>query len=153
MVTTASEYFEEVRRAAMDVEKCSRMISELDGGYIPSMSRQDQISGRGGKSDPTADAFDERSAAMRYAVKRRDVCEELIGDALAVIDSLRRIFCSKADVLEMHYIDLKPWREVASTIGISESTARYWRDQLFEWLDACPRAYVMASRYADIHNM
>ena len=149
---TASEYFDGVRRASIEVERCQRLIDELKDGDIPT-SQSVGPHGKGDHSDPTASAFAAMVSMMDGAVKRRDACLELLGESLAVIDSLRRVFCRKADVLEAHYINLRTWSDIALEFHVSERTVRNWRDSLFEWMDQYPRSYILACRYIDTYNI
>lgn len=145
----ARAYFADVRRASIEVEQCQRIINLLKSGELPPRATVDGAHGKGNHSDPTAASFVAMVEEMDKAVKRRDMCTELIGEALVIIESLRKIYSAKADVLELYYIDCLSWRDVASRMHIADSTARFWANQLFDWLDSCPTAYIMACRYID----
>ena len=149
---SAVDYFDGVRRAAVEVERCQRLINELRDGDIPRHS-SDGPHGKGAYSDPTADTYAAMVSMMDGAIRRRDACQELIGEALVIIDGLRRVYDRMAEVMELYYIDLKTWREIAEDLHVAESTARHWRDQMVAWLDDHPRAYVMACRFIDVYNI
>ena len=149
---SASEYFDGVRRAAIEVERCHRLIDELRSGTIPRTIAEGPH-GKGDYSDPTADAFAAMVSMMDAAVKRRDACLCLIGESLAMIESLRKVFTRNADVLELYYIELRTWAEIAEDMHVADITVRRWRDELFEWLDQYPRSYVMACRFIEAYNI
>lgn len=147
----AWEFFADVRRASMKVEDCQRIISALKGGPIATSS-SDGPHGKGDHSDPTATAFLRTVETMAAAIRQRDICTEIIGEALQIIDSLRHVpsVADKADVLELYYVDCQTWDEVGEHYGIAESTARMWRDDLLAFIDAHPLAYIMSVRYAEL---
>ena len=62
--------------------------------------------------------------------------EETIGEALARIDGLRTLFGRKADVLEMRYIDLAAWDEIAAELGVDKRKAHRWHDMVCDWVDS-----------------
>lgn len=68
--------------------------------------------------------------------------EEIIGEALRYIEGLRRVYCRKADAMEMHYIDLMPWADVADEMGRDARTVMRWRDELCDWCDSVGWAHV-----------
>ena len=138
-----------MRKASAKVEQCQRVINELKGGSIPP-AHMDGGHGAGSHSDPTAAAFFRSVLLMDQSIRQRDVCTVILGEALQLIDALRSVFGRKADVLEWYYIDLRTWRDIANELGIAESTARMWRDDLFLHIDTHPAAYIMAAKYEDI---
>lgn len=146
---SAYDYFADVRKASAKVEQCQRIINELKGGSIPP-ALMDGGHGSGDHSDPTAAAFFRSVYLMDQSTRQRDVCTVIIGEALQLIAALRTTFGDKADVLELYYIDLCTWRDIAERFGIAESTARMWRDDLFLHIDTHPNAYIMAATYEDI---
>ena len=91
--------------------------------------------GEGGRSslpgDPTARAAE--SAARARATLAST--EETIGEALARIEGLRQVVGDHAIVLEMRHVDLMPWADIASQLGITTRTARRWRDVACDWAD------------------
>ena len=70
--------------------------------------------------------------------------ERVIGDGLRYIAGLRLVWSRKADVIEMHYVDLMPWADVAAELHIDRRTAMRWRDDLFAWCDLVGWAHVAA---------
>ena len=140
----AREYFEMVSRAAAEVERCQREIGELADG-VPPMGGGD--GGHGStQADPTYAAFVTREQLLADAHSRMDAAQEVIGEALALIDGLRRIFCRKADVLELRYIDLLPWAAVADQLGVARSTAFQWHADVMAFVDSTPRVYILGMR-------
>ena len=145
----AREYFADVRRASSMVEQCQRIINELKHGAIPAPAHSNSPHGMGDHSDPTATAFFRSVYMMDSAIKQRDVCTVLLGEALQIIDALHSVAGDKADVLELYYIDLMLWSEVAQHYGVSPSTVRMWRDELFGIIDSNPTSYLMAAKYEE----
>lgn len=148
---SAREFFADVRRASIRVEDCQRIISALKGGPI-SVASSDGPRGKGEHSDPTAAAFLRTVETMAAAIRQRDICTEVIGEALQIIEALRHVpsVAGKANVLELYYIDCQTWSDIGAHFGIAESTARMWRDDLFAFIDAQPHAYIMGARYAEL---
>lgn len=70
--------------------------------------------------------------------------EHVIGEALRYVEGLRRVFSRKADVIELHYIDLMSWADVAAEMGRTRQTCMAWRDQLLDWCDMVGWAHVAA---------
>ena len=103
----------EVRRCSAKIEDCQRVISEIEYD-IAMPSSPDGRHSTGVATDP-------------------------VFSALVLIGDLRRIFCRKADVLEIYYVDRKTWAEVAESMGIAERTARTWRDELVAFIDSVPQ--------------
>ena len=149
---SAADYFDGVRRAAVEVERCQRLINELRDGDIPRHS-SDGPHGKGAYSDPTADTYAAMVSMMDGAIRRRDACQELIGEALVIIDGLRRVYDRMAEVMELYYVDLKTWDEIADELHVSNRTVRRWRDVQLSWLDDHPRSYVMACRFISTYNI
>lgn len=144
----AREYFDSVRRAASSLEGLARVIDEIEeGGPLPTGT------GAGVRtstpSDPTASAAFKRSEILAGLKAEYDASLELVGEALQVIDGLRRCFSRKAEVMELHYIDCLDWDDVGDELGIARRTAIRWRDEMVAWLDANQRAYVLGCRFID----
>ena len=147
MDVPAKDYFQSVRRASERIEECQRIISELQEELPPNHARGGGRSST--TSDPTYSAMVERDRMLTDAVLDRDKCLELVGEALAIIEGLRRIFSRKADVLELYYIDCLSWQDVADGIGIGKTTAHTWNRELLAWVDDNPRAYITSCRFVD----
>ena len=145
---TARQYFDGVRRASEEVERCQRIIGELSDGETPVQSGGGPR-GKGETSDPVWAAFSARERALADATARMDAAQELIGEALALIEGLRRVYCRKADVLELRYIDLLPWAAVADRLGVTERTVYLWRDEVLRFVDSTPRVYILGLRCGD----
>lgn len=123
---TAREYFDAVAHAAREL-RAAQLVVEFGPARGEGGGRPDPSSG-----GPTA----AQAAAVIEAQERIDACTDTIGDALALIEGLRLVYSRKADAVEMRYVDLMPWDGVAAELGVTERTARRWRDELFEWVDA-----------------
>ena len=69
-------------------------------------------------------------------LRELDACEECVGEALGLIDGVRRAFETPWwRVLELYYIDGMAWQDVAADMGVNEKTCRRWRDAACDWLD------------------
>ena len=128
----AREYFEAVSQAVRQ-HRAAELVLQFG----------EPRSGSGGVSssavsDPTARAAEAAARAKRTMADT----EEVIGGALARIDGLRMVVGRRADVLEMRYIDLMAWPEIAEGLGVSPSTARRWHDVACDWADAHGWAHV-----------
>lgn len=141
---SAREYFGEVLRASEEVEQCQRVINELADGLPP---RHGGGAVRAsGTSDPVYAAFITRTIRLAEARATMDRDNLLIGEALALIDGLRRVFCRKADVLELRYVDRMSWSHVADELGVSVRTAYGWHKDVMAFVDETPRAYILGLR-------
>ena len=121
---TAREYLEGV---ASDVRAHRRAELLLTFGPASGGMR-----GGSGLTDPVQARFESDERA-RAAMART---EETIGEALARIDGLRTLFGRKADVLEMRYIDLAAWDEIAAELGVDKRKAHRWHDMVCDWVDS-----------------
>lgn len=129
MAETAREYFEDVAEAVRQHRQ-----AELILAFGPP-----RRSGAGaGISDPVA----ARAASDESARATMDATEQRIGEGLRRIGELRRIFARMADVVEMHYVDLMPWGDVADEIGIGERTAKRWCGNVFAYIDSVGWAHL-----------
>lgn len=71
-----------------------------------------------------------------------DATEETIGDGLRVIEGLRRVYPGMAEVLELRHIDLLSWKDVADSLHVSVSSARYYQETIFKFVDVVGLARV-----------
>lgn len=144
----ARDYFEGVRRAAESIEGLTSAIRDIESGEpLPTGAGAGVRSTT--PSDPTAAAAFKRGEVLADLKAERDAALETVGEALQVIEGLRRCFSRKAEVIELHYIDGLGWGDVGAAIGVDRRTALRWRDELCAWLDANPRAYVLGCRFVD----
>ena len=146
----AREYFGEVRRAAERIEELGRTISGVEDGELAVGRIGGRVPRASGVGDPTATEAEARRRFVVAARAERDAALEVVGEALQVIEGLRRCFSRKAEVMEMYYVDRMEWDQAADAIGVGRATAIRWRDEMCDWLDASPRAYVMGCRFLDI---
>lgn len=123
---TALEYFEDVSRAVREHRE-----AELTLTFGPARTGAPRGPSSPSSGGPTVSRFlsDERAREVLRST------EATIGEALGRIGGLRIIFSRKADVLELHYVDLVPWDGVASSLRVSRATAMRWRDELLDWVD------------------
>ncbi len=129
---TAREYFAGVEREAKAHRRAELLLEfgPPTGGA------------RGGKgpADPVQARFESDQRA-RAELERTGAA---IGEALERIEAIRGLFGRKADVLEMRYIDLLAWDEIAHEFAVSIRTAYNWRNVLCDWADSFGWARAMS---------
>ena len=135
------EYFDAVRRASEDIERCRRTIDEL-ADWLPSR-RGVPVGSPHGSSDPVYSSYTLHEAMLSQAKADMNAALEMVGEALVYIGGLRHLSPRMADVLELYYVDRLSWGEVAAELHIGRSTARLWRNIVCDEADKLPRAYVM----------
>lgn len=143
---TAREYFNRVRRDSVALQGYLREIEALKDGIVPS---GETMRGAKGAGDPVFGTIVRASEMLASVEAKRDAALESIGEALAIIEGARRAMGSKADAVELYYIDVLEWDAVAQELGVSERTARYWANDVFAMLDATPPAYIVGLRGAN----
>ena len=143
---TAREYFNRVRRDSVALQGYLREIEALKDGIVPS---GETMRGAKGAGDPVFGTIVRASEMLASVEAKRDAALESIGEALAIIEGARRAMGSKADAVELYYIDVLEWDAVAQELGVSERTARYWASDVFVMLDATPPAYIVGLRGAN----
>lgn len=124
-----------------------REIEALKDGIVPSSA--ETMRGANGVGDPVFGTIVRASEMLASVEAKRDAALESIGEALAIIEGARRAMGSKADAVELYYIDVLEWDAVAQELGVSERTARYWASDVFAMLDATPPAYIVGLRGAN----
>lgn len=124
---TAREYFESVADAVR-----SHRRAELALAFGP-----EPCGGGGGPADPASGGpTASRALANERAREAMERSELAIGEGLARVEELRRIFSRKADAVELRYVDLLPWDDVGRELDVDRRTAMRWRDELFDWVDS-----------------
>ena len=144
---TARDYFNRVRRDSVALQGYLREIDALKDGIVPSSA--ETMRGAKGAGDPVFGTIVRASEMLASVEAKRDAALESIGEALAIIEGARRAMGSKADAVELYYIDVLEWDDVARELGVSERTARYWANDVFAMLDATPPAYIVGLRGAN----
>lgn len=144
----ARTFFNDVRRASGDIEDCERAIQTLND-ELPPVSSGGVNHGGAGESDPVLGAVVTREKLLGEYRTRRDEALEIVGEGLIFIAALRRIFCRKADVLELYYVDCMTMRDIADEIGVGVGTVYRWRDEVLAFVDNNPQAYVLALRFME----
>lgn len=122
---TAREYLEGVSSAlrAAEAAVLAAQVGDRPGG--------------GGARDPLSGGPTEsRALALVAASARARQAEALARECRARIGGLRLLFARKADALELRYVGGLAWEGVAARLGVNERTARRWRDELCDWVDA-----------------
>lgn len=143
---TAREYFNRVRRDSVALQGYLREIEALKDGIVPS---GETMRGAKGAGDPVFGTIVRATEMLASVEAKRDAALESIGEALAIIEGARRAMGSKADAVELYYIDVLEWDAVSQELGVSERTARYWASDVFAMLDATPPAYIVGLRGAN----
>ena len=119
----AREYFEGVAAAARSLR-----AAELELEFGPAA----RGGGGGGPADPVLSrALADEGARARAAAARR-----ALDEARARVAWLRPLCGRKADALELRYVRLMAWDVVGAELGVDGRTARRWRDELCDWVDA-----------------
>lgn len=127
----AMELFEEARR-------CSERIEELQCaiGEPPPSRSSDGMPRGGGTSDPTARMAEHAIDGVADMEREMESCQQVVGEALAIVDGLRRAFETPWwRAVELYYIDRLSWAQVAEEMGIPKRTCLRWRDSAFDWVD------------------
>lgn len=143
---TARDYFNRVRRDSVALQGYLREIEALKDGIVPS---GETMRGAKGAGDPVFGTIVRATEMLASVEAKRDAALESIGEALAIVEGARRAMGSKADAVELYYIDVLEWDAVAQELGVSERTARYWANDVFAMLDATPPAYIVGLRGAN----
>lgn len=124
---TAREFFDQVSAAVRDGREAAMLLEYGCGGGC---SGGGQVR-RSEPSDPVQARFDADEAAR----ERLESARGTVADGLRVVAGLRRVYARKADAVELRYIRLMPWQDVADAMGIGRRTAIAWADQLLDWVD------------------
>lgn len=130
---TAMDYFEAASAAAREMREAELVLQ-----FGP-----DACGASGGAGDPSSGGPTfARFVSDEQARATIDACGRTVGEARKRCAELRLIFSRKADAVELHYVDLMPWEEVAAELRVSRRTAIAWRDQMFEWVDSLGWAHL-----------
>ena len=143
-LTRAIDFFDCVRDASQDIDRCNRQLRELE-------QRMRSLGGGSGggqrvRSTPGHDRMERRVASYvdreRALERRMDADYDLIGRAHVVLygDGERRGIDSLAspvwaDVLYWRYIDGSDWSRVARAVGYSVRPCQMFRDRAMSWVD------------------
>ena len=139
----AREFFEAARSAAMDAERCSRELRDMEG-------RADTLGGGGFeprvRSTPDPDRIGRTVAAMvdRTAMleRRQEDDYRLIDAACSVLygtesdAGLWALVGWRADAIYHHYLALRTWGETGALLGYSEPHVRREVSVAFDVADA-----------------
>ena len=145
---TAEEYFSGVRRHSVALQGYLRAIEDIESGDVFVSGGGESVHVAGGDvSNPVESELMARARMLDRLRESRDAALDAIGDALVVLEGVRAALGdSKADAVELHYIDCETWERVAAALGVSLITCKRWRSQAFEWLESQPMAYVVGLR-------
>lgn len=123
---TASEYFAALADAVREHRQAELILA----------FGQPRAGDPGGSGCYAVDPVFSRLLSDDAARETMAATEEIIGDGLRVIEGLRRVYPGMAEVLELRYIDLLSWRETADSMRTSISSARYYQDMIYKFVDA-----------------
>lgn len=124
-MTSARDYFASVAQAVRD-HRAAELIAAFGEPRHPGGGRTS------GVGDPTARAYESLARARATMAHTEDI----IGEALAIIEGLRLVSPKGADVIEARYVDLTSWEDIASDAGVTVRTVRRWHDAALDWVDA-----------------
>ncbi len=129
---TSWETFAEARRAAARLEE----LRLMEGAPQPSGPRREGARACG-TGDPTATAAERAIEGGRELAEEERACERAVDEARALGEGVRLAFDAPWwRVLDLHYLRLMGWREVAEETCVSLRTCLRWRDAAFEWIDS-----------------
>ena len=127
----AREVFGAARAAAARIEEIQFLLEEGPG--------YGGESGPGPKNsvgDPTASRAMWRVEDLVDLEREMGSCQEAVGEALKLIDGVRRAFETPWwRVLELYYIDGMAWQDVAEVVGVDVRTCYRWRNSACDWMD------------------
>ena len=140
-MTNAREYFAHIATLPRRIEDVNSAIVEGGEGLRP------RTGTASGPHDPTAaraiwhmEAIERLECELEWMqaeiAEAHRVC---VGVSLAMGDNY-------GSALEMHYIDLLTWDEVAAELGAAKRTCIRWRDVACDWVDAVGIRRAMAGR-------
>lgn len=129
---TASEYFAALADAVREHRKAELILA----------FGQPRAGDPGGSGCYAVDPVFSRMVSNDSARDVLDATEETIGDGLRVIAGLRRVYPGMAEVLELRHIDLLSWKDVADSLHVSVSSARYYQETIFKFVDVVGLARV-----------
>lgn len=137
----AEAFFDATLAASRRLEGLQRRISaveeELDsaGQGSPGFGPHGTS---GGQPDPVFSGTLRRMAArdrLGSLLRERADCEAQVGDCLAVIRGMAEALGEPtAECMEAHYVDGRPWAEVAESQGVTERTVLRRRSVAVDWL-------------------
>ena len=128
--------FEDARRAIKRMDEINLAIMYGLDDWKP-----EGVRSKSGTDDPTASKairdIDEVQPTIRELMREREDCERVIGEALALIESVRVGLGERyAVVLDCLYIDGMTWRELRQAHDIPKSTGQQLRNVAFDWMDS-----------------
>ena len=129
---TASEYFENIERAARDREALAARMRAMSEPHLGSSLSMAMGSGT---SDPMAryDAIMDMEPRLRAEAKALDAT---IHEGREVIDGIGKLLGQPhALALELHYIGLHSWFEISIELKTSMATCYRWRTAAIDLVD------------------
>lgn len=140
----AKTFFESVRNAAQDVERCRALLATME-------QRAQSIAGASFESRVRTSASDSMGRQVAAYVDREARLHRRIESDYALIDLAHAVLYGSeslddglaalappwwADVLALHYCDLMTWAEVAAVVSYSASYVRLTANAALDLLDA-----------------
>lgn len=135
-ILTAREYFESASAAQRHIDALYRKIGAMRAREGTRSHGFEAVAG-GGDPDPMR-ATDARMEAEEEARGEIAECDALIADAREVCRGIRRANVRHplwGDCIELHFIELMPWKQVGNAFGITESGARHNAYEGLDWVD------------------
>lgn len=141
---SAKVFFNEVRQAAINMQRCEQELAQLVDQYSAKTQHYDSI-GSGGTGIPLS--LQERYLAAKERTissiaKWSDLVDEGVELAAHVTDLLGNN-CYEYALLH-YYCDAMEWREVGRMMYVSYRTAQRWADTALDTIDSLGLAHVRA---------
>lgn len=154
MYRSSRDLFEAAREAAIDAEKCRRMLEAMERKALRVASPSFEARVRGGNHDRISRdvaALVDRETDLQARI---DADYDLIGAACTVLygrdgmsDGLASIAPAWwADAIYHHFLALRPWVEVGELLGISKSYVSKQASAAFDLMDANGMAATVEGR-------
>lgn len=133
---SARAFLASVRRSVRELDEWRYVMDEGADAY--SVTSDSIGGGLGNPTESRALYLVENDDRIRdYARQQYELCVDVIGAGLVVIDCVRRGLGEHyADVLDGYYVDMLSFNEVAEVCGISKALALQRRDIAADWLDS-----------------
>lgn len=133
--------FRDDLEAARDaVRERARLGAELDAGP------RHHAAGGGSRASSPGDPTFEACARVMGALDRIAALDWVVRDASLTLDGCEAVMGRRASAARLHWLGDLTWREAGERLGVAESTARLWADQVVEWVDWVGVANARAGR-------
>lgn len=143
---SAREFFEEVRRAAKNMERAELELACLAELYSANIQRYDAI---GGHNSGVPTSLQDRYLLARERVSEEiDYYKELVNEGVMLANKVTSILGSNCYeyVLLHYYCDGWSWQRTADRFFVSVRTAQRWANVALDVIDGLGDAHIKAER-------